>query len=156
MSRLLATQISDDDDGDDVGDDEVALYDTAERGELGGGDVSSFDSFYASLQQQSEVLSGPAKVDFQERWGVDSHYDPSDNQSNMFGSSHDVPSGISSKLRRKLSCRQGSKKTRDVVLAKAIAEASQFSNEKIAKLKIASDMQVGLEIMHFFIIDLLG
>jgi hypothetical protein len=102
------------------------------------------------------VLSGPAKVDFQERWGVDSHYDASDTQSNMFGSSHDVSSGISSKLRRKLSCGKGSKKTRDVVLAKAIAEASHFSNEKIAKFKIASDMHVGLEIMHFFIIDLIG
>jgi len=48
------------------------------------------------------------------------------------------------------------KKTRKQALAEIIEDVSAMSKEKIKKLQLASDEQVGLEIMHLFIIELLG
>ena len=151
MSLLLATNTNED--GEEENDS--SLYDSVERGEMGDGEAVSFDSFYAMLHKQSEHLTGQAKSEFQERWGFEPAYDSSDSESNIFGSEHDVPAGISLKIRSKLCCNKEIK-TRRHVLSMAIDETSQMSTEKISKLKLASDMHVGLEIMHLFIIDLLG
>ena len=147
MSVLLATNINEE------GENESSVYDSVERGDMS--DATSFDSFYAMLHKQWEHLTGQAKSEFQERWGFESGYDSADSESNIFGSDHDVPSGISLKIRSKLCC-NNERKTRKHVLSEAIGEISQMSTEKISKLKLASDMHVGLEIMHLFIIDLLG
>ena len=141
VSALLATDT----------DDEYSLFDTAERGEMNDASETSFNSFYAMLRKQDEYLSGEARADFQERWGAGLEYDASDKQA----TNRSVPSGISAKIRRKLSWGKD-KTTRTQVLSAAIEETSHISNEKIAKLKIAPDIHVGLEIMHHFIIDLLG
>ena len=137
-------------------ENESSLYDSVERGGMGDhGDTASFNSFYAMLCKQCENLNGDSKSEFQERWGFAPEYDALDNQSNVFGSDNEVVSGISAKIRSVL-CSRNENKTRKHILSKAIEETSQFSKEKITKLKVASDMQVGLEIMHLFIIDLLG
>lgn len=137
--------------------DEASLYDSAERGEMVENKATSFRSFYAMLSAQCEHLHGAERIEFQERWGFDSDADIFQNELNLHGGSnqHVVSSGVSAKLRLQLCC-QSRRTSRKRVLSKAIEDATQATNEKIHKLKIASDMQVGLEIMHLFIIDLLG
>lgn len=164
MSVLRASEM------DDEGENESSLYDTVERGgvRMSGDAVASFDSFCAVLYKQSEHLSGHAKAEFQARWGCDSHqhdsqHEAGDSQRNthIFGSAkHEVPSGRSAKLRgvyKSMSCWETeSKRTRKLILSQAMEETSQLSRDKLSKLEVASDMHVGLEIIHQFIIDLLG
>ena len=152
MSVLLATHTNEED-----GENESSVYDSVERGDMRDDDAASVDSFYAMIHKQCEHLTGQAKKEFQERWGFDSGYNSfANNDSNIFGSDDDVATTLSIiKIRRKLCCNK-EVKTRKHVLSGAIEEASQASTEKISKLKLASDMHVGLEIMHLFIIDLLG
>jgi hypothetical protein len=147
VSTLLATDTSE--------NEEFSLYDSVERGDMDAGvdDGSSLGAFFAMLYKQCAFLNGPAKTEFQERWGIKSAVD---NQAEMFGSDDEaVPSGIFFKIWNKV-CFWKKKKTREQILSEAILETSQSSNEKIKKLKVAPDIQVGLEIMHLFIIDLLG
>ena len=156
MSALLARDTHDDEGEEDKEEDaNSSVYDSVERGALSDG-APSFESFHARLDRQNEHLSGEAKREFQKRWGFAPEYDALDSQSNIFGSDREVVSGISAKMWSTLCSSQNENKTRKQMLSKAIKEASQFSNEKIQKLKLASDIQVGLEIMHLFIIDLLG
>ena len=155
MSVLLTTNTTEEGEGEQEEGNGSSLYDSVERGEMSGGEATSFDSFFAMLHKQNEHLTGHAKSEFQKRWGFDSGYDSSDSESNIFGSEHDVPTGISLNIRRKLCCHKHMK-TRKHLLLEAIVETSQISTDKIGKLKRASDMHVGLEIMHHFIIDLLG
>jgi hypothetical protein len=100
-------------------------------------------------------LTGSALKEFQERWHLDPKFDISNSESDIFSSDNVVASGISATTRRILFCWK-EKKTRKQILTEAIESTSHFSKEKIKKLKGASDIQVGFEIMHLFIIDLLG
>jgi hypothetical protein len=101
------------------------------------------------------VLTGSAKKEFQERWHLKPEFDIPNSESDIFSSDNVVASGMSATMRRILFCWK-EKKTRKQILTEAIESTSQFSKQKIEKLKVASDIQVGLEIMHLFIIDLLG
>jgi hypothetical protein len=138
--------------------DEASLYDAVERGAFNDAASASFRSFCVMLHKQSEQLTGPDKIDFDARWGCDSEFYEAlehQNQTSVFHSDHDVPSGIAAKIRNKLFfCK--AYRTRKRILSDTIEETRQLSKEKIKKLRVASDMQVGLEMMHLFIIDLLG
>jgi hypothetical protein len=117
--------------------------------------AATLPAFYTQVYEQSERLHGAAKKEFQERWDLDLEYDVSDQQSNMFGSDNIVPSGISANVRKMLFCAKENR-TRKLILSEAIEATSQFSKERIRKLKVASNAQIGLENLHLFIIDLLG
>ena len=133
----------------------LSLYDTVERGEMSDRHFICYDDFYAKLYTQNRQLSGVEQIEFQERWGFDAKYDSLDSHSNIFGSDQEAPSSIAAKIMKNLPCFR-SNTTRRMVLTEAIEETCHISNEKMNKLKVASDMHVGLEIMHLFIIDLLG
>jgi hypothetical protein len=136
--------------------DEASLYDAVERGELDDPDSVSMHSLCRKLHAQSEELTGSAKREFQEQWQLDPKLNTSNRESSMFISDNVVPSGMSAAVRRILFFWKEKKKTRKQILTEAIEATSQFSKQKIKKLKGASNIQVGLEIMHLFIIDLLG
>lgn len=124
-------------------------YDTAERGVAGDHNFSSYDSFYSTWLDQSEQLQGSAKIEFQERWGLDGDVD----EANV----HElVPLGVPAKLRNVIFGRLLNPTTRKDVLLEALTESVEEANDKISKLKVATDVQVGLEVMHLFIMDLLG
>ena len=149
---LLSVLRSTDSNEEEIGS---SVYNTVERGGMSEGDaVASFHSFCVSLYKQSEHLSDQEKVEFQVRWGLNSSaYDDIDD---MFGSvEHNIPSGYSNKVRKKMTCWK-TKKSRKLVLSKAKGETSQLSCERIRKLTAASDMHTGIEIIHQFIVDLLG
>ena len=136
----------------------ASLYDVVESGAMhdDSGTLTSLETFYAHLHKQNQHLSGDDQCEFQERWGFDPSYGGTSNHSDIFGCTQEVTSGVSSKVRRILSCCQKENQTRQDILSKAMKETARFSNDKINKLKLASDVQIGLEIMHLFIIDLLG
>jgi hypothetical protein len=148
MSRLLRTDID--------SHDEASPYDSAERGQSETENLVSIDSFFSMLQEQCELLQGPARKDFEERWGLDADSYSAGNQPNP--DVVPVQSRMSAKWKRSLCCsKQHNRNTRrKQIISSAIEKTTQVSNEKIHKLRIASDLQVGLEVMHLFIIDLLG
>lgn len=122
------------------------FQDAAERGNIISGlDPSSFKEFHSRLLKQCEQLEGIEKQEFLQRWG-------------LWNESHgDVSSGMSSMFRNIFSSkRSGQDCSRKELLEKALAEVTEFSEDKIRELQIATDVQIGLEIMHCFIIDLLG
>ena len=127
--------------------DEKSPYDFAEKGALLS---DEYDGFYSLLYKQCEELSGASKEEFQERWGLNPAFNGSDSYSYLFTEDLDVSSGMSTWgcCRRKLTRRQK-------VLA-ALVEADRQANEIHKKLKTATNMHLGLEIIHLFIIDLLG
>jgi hypothetical protein len=130
------------------GEEEVCVFDSAERGEVGAEDTTSFDSFTSRLLAQSEQLQGEAKIEFEERWGFGTDFYMSD-----------IERAITSRERRGsmgVIERQARDDARKDVLSRAIEITTITSNEVIAKLKIVADVHVGLEIMHVFIMDLLG
>jgi len=132
-----------------------SLHDAEERGELNGAYLAASALFFKQLCDQSEQLDGSLKKDFQERWALVPNYDGFNTQSGMFASDDVVSSGTSASIRGMLFCGKV-KKTRKQALAEIIEDVSAMSKEKIKKLQLASDEQVGLEIMHLFIIELLG
>lgn len=152
MSVLLATD-----------EDEYmrrSLYDSVEKGGMdkNSDTAASFESFCAMLHKQNDLLNGPAKKEFQSRWGVNFDYDDNyESNTAIFGvSDHEIASGMSSNLKFKLPCRKTLRKSQRDILSEAIKETCQYSSEKYGKLKVVSNVQKGLEIMHLFIIDLLG
>lgn len=116
----------------------------------------SFQAFYTKLYLQNMLLTGDERIEFQERWGFDSEYDTLNSESSIFKEDNVIPAGVADKIRNHLYFCFTRRRTRRQILSEAIDETYHFSNEKIRKLKVASDIQVGLEIMHLFIIDLLG
>lgn len=128
-----------------------SAHDSAERGELECVDTSSFESFYVLLLEQCKLLDGPAKVEFEKRWGLDA--DSEHLVQDL------VPSGVTAKLRLLFCCESQSQSrttSRKEIFRMAIEETVEFCDAKIRELKICTDIQVGLEVMHLFIIDLLG
>lgn len=145
---------------------EGSMYDSAERGgapvEESNSDASLFASFCALLFTQCERLDGYTKAEFQDRWGLDVQYSALDPQSSMFGrgeSDFDSTDDVSVPAfgGRMICCaKRAPKQSRKCLLSSAITKVAQDSREKVRKLKTATDVQIGLEIMHLFIIDLLG
>lgn len=123
------------------------LCDAAENGVINDLDPDSFDDFYSRFQDQCEQLEGTEKVEFLERWGlqITSNHDE-----------HAIPV-VTSRLEA-CSCLTiaNRDKPHREVLANMLKNVAEFSSEKINELKVATDVQVGLEVMHYFIIDLLG
>lgn len=155
MSVLLARDTNEDEEEHMTGSDSF-VYDSVERGDMRDDNaIPSFESFQAELHKQNEQLSAVAKREFQKRWGFVPDYDASGSQSDIFGSDDGINSGVSAKMRNAL-CLKKRINSRQQILSNAIEETCQFSDEKIKKLKVATDIQVGLEIMHLFIVDLLG
>lgn len=135
---------------------ESSMYDSVERGQEVE-DPSSFSSFSSRLVKQSKCLDGHEKIEFQERWGLDSSQEEVDGLPCFRDSSvRGVPSGVSASGRRNLCSRRRQEESRAGVLSRAMEETTALAQVKISKLRIAPDIQVGLEVMHLFIIDLLG
>lgn len=127
-------------------------YDAVESGGMARNRESTINYFYATLLRQSELLSGSAKAEFQGRWGLDPGHDALNPQS---PSLFDADNVVSLRSKRNSLC--GRKlHTRRRLVSEAMATASRHAEEKVKKLKTATDIHVGLEIMHLFIIDLLG
>jgi hypothetical protein len=119
-------------------------YDSAESGLVRDADMNSFGDFSSKLFKQYDCLSGEMKREFVERWGLEE----------STGGSHGamypdlvVPSGIGCSKRHV---------SRQVTISRTLEETKKISGHKISKLRMASDIQVGLEVMHLFVIDLLG
>jgi hypothetical protein len=123
------------------------LCDAAENGVISDLDPDSFDDFYSRFQDQCEQLEGAEKVEFLERWGLQITSDHDE---------HAMPV-VTSRLKA-CSCLTiaNRDKPHREVLANMLKNVAEFSSEKINELKVATDVQVGLEVMHYFIIDLLG
>ena len=133
--------------------------DDEERCQLNDWSVNSLASFEALFLEQYDLLVGDAKKEFEDRWGIKVNSGGSsdtDGQSNPLGYDQAVAAETTSKLKTFFRCLQRRVVPRKVTLSAAIDETTDVSLEKIKKLKMASDAQVGLEIMHYFIIDLLG
>jgi hypothetical protein len=106
--------------------------------------MNSFSDFSSKLFKQYDCLSGEMKREFVDRWGL----------VESTGGSHGamypdlvVPSGIGCSKRHV---------SRQVTISRTLEETKIFSNRKMLKLRLATDIHVGLEVMHLFIIDLLG
>jgi hypothetical protein len=119
-------------------------YDSAESGLVRDADMNSFSDFSSKLFKQYDCLSGEMKREFVDRWGLEE----------STGGSHGamypdlvVPSGIGCSKRHV---------SRQVTISRTLEETKIFSNRKMLKLRLATDIHVGLEVMHLFIIDLLG
>jgi len=134
--------------------EESSQYDSAERGQIG--EDTSFNAFSAKLFEQCELLSGAEKVEFQGRWGISGMSEGEDGLSAFRESAHDVSFGSRSSLSSKLCGRGKRQKCRAQELAGAIQETASSGQEKLSKLKLAMNVHIGLEVMHLFIIDLLG
>jgi hypothetical protein len=127
----------------------VRCYDNVEKGEIDEQDFNSIDSFESTWLEQFHFLQGSAKNEFQERWGLDPVALEA-KRKNL------VPSGVARTMRAWLGGVFLNPITRQDVLTAALEDSVKLSKDKIRKLKIATDIQVGLEVMHLFIIDLLG
>ena len=125
----------------------VSCYDLAEKGDVWRYD-ESFDSFTTSLWKQCEQLSGASRVEFQRRWGIDDGMD--ENSVKLTG--YRVPCGETSKVRIMRSMKRNKKRK----LKKMIAASSATADDKVHELRNATNVHIGLEILHLFIIDLLG
>ena len=121
-------------------------YDSMERG--GGTSSNGINYFTAEVLRQYDQLNEYSRREFRERWGFELYSD------DIWGSK----SRQRKKKRSVISsiCGTYHNANRKDILSKELAEVEQESERKIAKLSIAPDSHIGLEIMHLFIIDLLG
>lgn len=147
--------------GDGHDHDQIQL-DLAERGEaVGSGEGSLFDCFCVGLDEHGKKLSEEAKSEFMTSWGLRVGHDVGCDRdsSGVFVDDHMVKSGVTavSSSRRGGWCGGANSATsRRQVLSAAIDQTAQEARDKIKKLTLATDAHVGLEIMHLFIVDLLG
>jgi hypothetical protein len=65
------------------------------------------------------------------------------------------PTGEFSRQRQKLLCIEMNKSTEELIIAE-IQHVRDVANEKYEKLQFASDVHTGVEILHLFVLDLLG
>eukprot|EP00603_Paraphysomonas_imperforata_P009834 CAMPEP_0114468378 /NCGR_PEP_ID=MMETSP0104-20121206/10145_1 /TAXON_ID=37642 ORGANISM="Paraphysomonas imperforata, Strain PA2" /NCGR_SAMPLE_ID=MMETSP0104 /ASSEMBLY_ACC=CAM_ASM_000202 /LENGTH=988 /DNA_ID=CAMNT_0001641949 /DNA_START=315 /DNA_END=3278 /DNA_ORIENTATION=- len=127
--------------------------------------LSSFSSFKTMLLEQYEQLSDHAKMIFVEHWGFDPETQSwhagsgsAEQKANTVHPSDNLsvhPPGVSLS-QRLLRCCSKKEETREKVLTQAIARASAEAKKNAKRLQLAPDLQIGLEILHIFIIDLLG
>lgn len=144
---------SDDEDGDEDGDESEAKSESLERSE-GRGGRGTFANFVSSLtgkkSKPNDVLSNlrdeidrqrhylkPSELEeFDAAWGIDPTGEFCKSTVSLFGFSMERDS------------------------ARTIENEIQFvqneANKKIAKLSLATDEHAGLEILHLFILDVLG
>lgn len=128
-------------------------YDSAENGLSRNADMNLFDSFSDKLFKQCDCLNGNAKQDFVARWGL---MESSASSHGARYPSLDIASGISANARRFLHGCSRRDITRQEIHSRAMEDSKRILEQKMSKLRLASDIQVGLEVMHLFIIDLLG
>ena len=122
-------------------------YDSMERGGRGGSCSRGIADFTTEVLQQYDQLNEYSRREFRERWG----FVP--NSSDVWKSK--------SRQRRMKTCTISSicrthHSTRKDILSEELTKVERESEREIAKLSIAPDSHIGLEIMHLFIIDLLG
>ena len=135
--------------------DDTSPYESAEKGQIGVD--NSFDSFTLKLFEQCKRLRGSEKIEFQNRWGIDFESDNQNALTLFRKSTNDVVAGVHSSKSGNWRCRPTKHQDpRAAVLDRAIKQTVASAKHRISKLKIASDVHVGLEVMHLFIIDLLG
>ena len=121
--------------------------DSMERGGRGGSCSRGIADFTTEVLQQYDQLNEYSRREFRERWG----FVP--NSSDVWKSK--------SRQRRTKTCTISSicgtrHSTRKDILSEELTKVEKESEREIAKLSIAPDSHIGLEIMHLFIIDLLG
>ena len=118
--------------------------------EKNGGDDSSFTSFRAQFLQQNKQLHTSTRKTFQDHWGFDP-VTQTWGEAKCAGETDQrrlkcLPNGIFNRI----------KINREHVLAKSIENVRTEAQKQAKRLHLATDMQIGLEILHYFIIDLLG
>ena len=118
-----------------------------ERGGRNTTSASLDELFTSGYTEQYTLLNDSAKKEFQDRWGV---VPVANNEHHEL-----VPCGLPLKRRRAVA-KNDKPVGRRLELSTAMDEASTISKTMIAKLRTAPDNHVGMEIMHMFIIDLLG
>ena len=128
-------------------DSSQVQYDAMERGGRGGSCSRGIADFTTEVLQQYDQLNEYSRREFRERWG----FVP--NSSDVWKSK--------SRQRRIKTCTISSicgthHSTRKDILSEELTKVERESEREIAKLSIAPDSHIGLEIMHLFIIDLLG
>ena len=136
----------------DIHNEDVAssptMYESMERGEQCQVQHDNMlDIFSAEVLLQYEQLSDEMKYDFKNRWGF-----VADNGSNIW----DDGFGQRWSWRNYTSRICGVSINRKDELSIAMEKVKMESEQKIAKLHMAPDNHIGLEVMHMFIIDLLG
>jgi hypothetical protein len=144
-----------------------ASFDSLENGQIHkcSDTTTDYASFHTNFIEQYKRLSGDIRLDFKDHWGFDpvnltwSNL-PRDTVNKRRGEVH--PDGLDY-LGSHINanpfwpyCKRKGGQCRERLITQAIAEANSQANEKEKKLKVATDMQIGLEILHLFIIDLLG
>ena len=120
--------------------------DALERGD--GTPSKGFDGFTTEVLQQYDQLHEYSRREFRERWG----FKP------------DAEDAWGHRPRRRklkktiISALCGTRHgaTRKDMLLNAMTEVEKESERKVVKLSVAPDSHIGLEIMHLFIVDLLG
>ena len=88
------------------------------------------------MQCQRRLLKGPEVDEFDSRWGVD------------------LTGEFVSEVQYRYGCREEKGALETIEQEMELVE--KRAEEKIDKLRIATDAHTGLEIMHQFILDLLG
>ena len=121
-------------------------HDIIERGD--GTSSKGFHRFTTEVLEQYDQLNEYSRREFRERWGFKPNAD-------------DVWDYKPQRRKLKKSiiaaaCGARYRATRKDILSKTITDVEKESESKVAKLSIAPDSHVGLEIMHLFIVDLLG
>ena len=123
-------------------------YESMERGEKCQVQYDNMLGIFSSeVLLQYEQLSDEMKCDFENRWGF-----VADNGSNIW----DDGFGRRWSWRNYTSRICGVRINRKDELSIAMEKVKMESEQKIAKLHMAPDNHIGLEVMHMFIIDLLG
>jgi hypothetical protein len=96
-------------------------------------------------------LQGEPKVEFEERWGLNPEFYQSDSE-RAITSLQLLPEAPVVNRRGEERCAD----SRKDAMSRAIEATTKESKGMISRLKIVPEAQVGFEIMHVLIIDLLG
>ena len=129
------------------------LHDADERGAMSM-DICPQQAFLVALTHQFKNLRGQRKAEFQARWGIlddqcDTWEATDSVEATELARINEWPNTISRLFSRR-------KMTRRDVLAAAVVNTDTKSRIQIERLRNTTDQHQGMEIMHAFIIDLLG
>jgi hypothetical protein len=97
---------------------------------------NSFMELNIDIKDQRKRLKNSEQEDFDNHWGVDPTGEFSQQISTFWGFKY----------------RRNAKK----IIMNELKSTMVESDSKLDKLRLASDLQVGLEILHMFVLDILG